>query len=340
MNQDESQRCIELGLSALRSKDFPKAIRLFEKSVRLHPSAEGKSYLELALEKQHQSQSQPGPVPPPSAPSTPNYTQEQESFCKVLLSKENYYEILNVPQDASVEDLKKAYKRLALKLHPDKNQAPGATEAFKAVNKAASCLTDSTKRKQYDLTGTEEAPGRMCAHSDEVFAEQLFRQFFNESFFFPNHTMNRTFHYSGPQRERTERQPNRWALVQLLPLLLLFLISFFSSLSSSSPSFSLHRTSYYTVLQRTSGVAVEYWLEPSFARELTVQSKRELDTEVEEYYSYWVLSDCQKKKQQKEALLRKSRFYSGAASRNYKESAERVDLSSCEEYQRLSKVKY
>jgi len=51
-------------------------------------------------------------------------------YCRVTKCKE-YYEILGVSKDCTEDDLKKVYRKLALKLHPDKNHAPGATEAFK-----------------------------------------------------------------------------------------------------------------------------------------------------------------------------------------------------------------
>jgi len=51
----------------------------------------------------------------------------------------DYYEILGVTNDCTEDDLKRSYKKLALKFHPDKNHAPGATEAFKGMLKTT-CL--------------------------------------------------------------------------------------------------------------------------------------------------------------------------------------------------------
>lgn len=60
-------------------------------------------------------------------------------WCRIKKCKD-YYEILGVGKDVSDDDLKKAYRKLALKFHPDKNHAPGATEAFKGISFQC-CLT-------------------------------------------------------------------------------------------------------------------------------------------------------------------------------------------------------
>jgi len=52
-------------------------------------------------------------------------------YCNRIRRCKDFYEILGVAKDCGDEDLKKAYKKLALKFHPDKNHAPGTTEAFK-----------------------------------------------------------------------------------------------------------------------------------------------------------------------------------------------------------------
>lgn len=69
------------------------------------------------------------------------------------MSKRDYYEVLGVGRDASPEEIKKAYRRLARQYHPDVNKAPDAEEKFKEVKEAYEVLSDEQKRAMYDRYG-------------------------------------------------------------------------------------------------------------------------------------------------------------------------------------------
>ncbi len=83
---------------------------------------------------------------------------------------EDFYKILGVQKNASQDQIKQAYRDLALKFHPDRNKEKGSEETFKKINEAYAVLGDPEKRRQYDMMGSE-------AFSRRYSEEDIFRGF-------------------------------------------------------------------------------------------------------------------------------------------------------------------
>lgn len=88
--------------------------------------------------------------------------------------KKDYYEILGVSKSASVEEIKKAYRKLALEHHPDRNKSKESEEKFKEISEAYAVLSNAEKRSQYDERGHSAFQG---ASQEDFFRQGDFNDF-------------------------------------------------------------------------------------------------------------------------------------------------------------------
>ena len=160
MNADEAGKCLNIAKRAINIGDFEKAEKFLIKSIKLHETNEAQGLLQRLdsirasrASSANSSRAASPPAPrraPPPPPEPKKFTPEQQKLAKEVLKCNDYYAILGVSRDVNENDLKRAYKKKCLRLHPDKNGAPEADEAFKKVNAAMTCLADPTKRRQYN----------------------------------------------------------------------------------------------------------------------------------------------------------------------------------------------
>jgi len=110
-----------------------------------------------------------------------------------MAEKRDYYEVLGVSKKASTDEIKDAYRKLAMQFHPDRNKAPDAEERFKEISEAYAVLSDNEKRQQYDTLGHAGFDQRYSAEDifrgadfDSVFRDlgfgDLFRSIFGGGF--------------------------------------------------------------------------------------------------------------------------------------------------------------
>ncbi|XP_042499476.1 chaperone protein dnaJ 49-like [Macadamia integrifolia] len=284
-NKDEALKCLKIGQEALELGDRTRALKFITKARRLDPTLRVDDLLSK-VESEFGDPPAPDSSPPngvfpdeatssngpaanssvrhrgpsngSSSTSAASYTEEQILIVRQIKKKKEYYDILGLERGCSVEDVRKAYRKLSLKIHPDKNKAPGAEEAFKAVSKAFQCLSDEESRKRYDLVGSDEAvydrpaarrgpQGFNGFYEADVDAEEIFRNFFFGGM--PRATTQFggfTFGTGTGPSVRTADQDsgnfNVRAILQLLPILLLLLLNF---LPSSEPIYALSRSYAY-----------------------------------------------------------------------------------------------
>lgn len=95
---------------------------------------------------------------------------------------QNYYDVLGVSADATQDQIKKAYRKVAMKYHPDTNSDPSAEEHFKSAATAYDVLSNRDKRAKYDQYGHQQYTSGSSSDFSDVNVNDIFEQFFSGSF--------------------------------------------------------------------------------------------------------------------------------------------------------------
>ncbi|XP_029557292.1 dnaJ homolog subfamily C member 18 [Salmo trutta] len=385
MDKAESDRLIEKAKLCLRSGRREKALQLLYEAQKIFPSTRARVLIDAIVRNGSSAAPEEPHIPPPRGfrsneedgdreearkganEEKKTYTEDQRQGVLRIKKCKDFYEILGVPKDSSDEDLKKAYRKLALKFHPDKNCAPGATDAFKAIGNAYAVLSNAEQRHKYDQYG-EQAPSESTTHPSaqarhghyrnfnrdfeaDISPEELFNIFFGGRFPTGNiHVYtNRGATYSNfyqPRRRRAyerrdeEVEENRspqntfTAFLQLLPVLVLILISVVTQLMATNPPYSLfYKPAMGLVVSReTQNMGVPYYVDKGFQKEYSGESLEELEKTIESDYIEHLQSSCWKEKQQKSDLANLAQLYRDD---RLKAKAESLKLDNCDKLYRF-----
>ncbi|XP_019738534.1 dnaJ homolog subfamily B member 9 [Hippocampus comes] len=123
-----------------------------------------------------------------------------------ILAKKDYYDILGVPRDASERQIKKAFHKLALKYHPDRNKGSDAEARFRDIAEAYETLSDDKRRREYDQFGHGAGPhGGSGGASGNFNFRQHYRSFnvddiFKDFDFFGGHQHFHSHHQAHKKR--------------------------------------------------------------------------------------------------------------------------------------------
>eukprot|EP01080_Neovahlkampfia_damariscottae_P006078 gene6078-10086_t len=370
-NKDAAEQYYDLAMEKIQSKEYPKALQYLLKSYSLYPMDKtGEKIKKIKKFLSNPQNSKPKQQETPEQikikeelkqkEEESKFPKEQIEEIKLIIKTKDYYKVLSVEKNATEEQITKSYRKLCMKFHPDVNKAPGATEAFKTIGSAYSCLKDKQKRSNYDRFGSEDGPMRQTTSrpfytqrggyyqqaGDEDF-DELFRAFFGgstggmyrqQSPFFTRRQRRQRQREEQEQQEEEQEQNQTGNcfsfLLQFLPIFIIFilpsLVNFIDNINQRSP-FSLEKTNTHSVHRITKFAEVDYYVQPTFYNQFARHSGLLANVENKVLYQHFqtLKDNCNIEKQKKLEAMKSAQQFFGDERTEKVELVEKIKLETC-----------
>lgn len=279
----------------------------------------------------------------------------------------DYYRVLGISREASDEEIKKAYRRLALKFHPDKNSDANAEEKFKEIGQAYEVLSDKKKRDTFDRYGEEGfrhgsssssrttftshgfGNGEGRAFESDISPEEIFNMFFNgglssggfasRRWQSTNAYRQRQQHHSNSNHhahhgEQQDVSPGMNLLVQLLPVLVLICLSMASYWFQTDPPYSLHATNKYIFRRQLEPFGISYYVKDDFEKQYRGKDLKRVESQVFDDYLHELRNRCIRERNYKENMLHRA-YYVYYGNEKLINEAKNIETPSCSKYEEI-----
>lgn len=321
-NKDDASRCLRIAEDAIVSGDKERALKFIKMAKRLNPNL---SVDELVAACDNLDSVSKNPSLSEKLKTVDGdekfetrkgnekmkYTEENVELVRNIKRNNDYYAILGLEKNCSVEEIRKSYRKLSLKVHPDKNKAPGSEEAFKKVLKAFTCLSDGNSRSQYDQVGFVDEFDHVQRQSrrprrryntrndffdDEFDPDEIFRAFFGQqrNMFRASHAYRTRQARNQPREEEPNvAGPSCLTIIQILPFFLLLLLAY---LPFSEPDYSLHKNQSYQIPKMTENMEISFYVRSLSAFDekfpLGSSARANLEGNVIKEYKHFLFQSC------------------------------------------------
>lgn len=333
-NREQAKLCIEKARTEMKRLRYTKAIKFLEKARRMNPDDDvAKELLKEATQKLlasinsnsnktsqessngASSKKTESKVEPPKMKrrkSSKNGTKEE---CERINNCKDYYKILGVPRNADSKSIRMAYRKLARRFHPDKNNNEKEyTEAFKAIGQAYDTLSDDDKRSHYDRFGSDDPSSNPRAQyarryqHDFRTADDIF-----DTFFGGQHPI---FATRGFQRRRAAQGQNNVGgplaqFAHILPLIMIMLVSFLNFQDGGMgnvrrETFRFTPSVEYSSKRMTANRNINFYVPEEINRDLTRNRyyKAQVEAKVESKYYKELDHRCKSEKRNKRRRIR------------------------------------